>query len=700
MSTITLSSVLCSAGGGIRGAAAGARTPRPSMRCSPREPAPGASTTGARPARTGSGSPPTSPTSATRPSEMSPGREEGLLHQRLQRAGHPDAARQSRARRSPTSTAPSRRQKHRVGGEMLTLDEIENQLRETGDARIHFGIVCASKSCPPLAPKAFTAANVSDDAGPSRPRVRQRPVQERRSTGRGKVALSKIFFWNRKEFERTAARSRSTSRSYVATRRPPRGWPASTAGARVSRVRLGPESALKRAASRCRPCVGAVAFPARKNSPSSEGLEEIASSPSLTETVPAPPLQEAWGTVCLPGGDDPAHSEAGAGGLGPPAPPLALFRGRRRRGRGRLGRARRGPRFPTGQPSPGEPIRRAPRSVARLWTFDGRLPDAALFRERFESGARAAAAQVVPPETTGYRAVNSEGDLCPGVLLDLYGETALLELLTEGTREVAAGAGDGGACEVFARGGSMVRETGAARDRRRHASRRGRQAGSRASIRFPSWRTACGSSPTSRAVRRPASTSTSGRTASRLRALARGRDGAEPLFLFGRLLGRRARRRRRAGGGRGLLGARPGARPRAPARERLPAGTTPTSFGPMSSRSCAAASAAGEAWDIVVCDPPAFAKQRADVDRAARAYKDVNRLAMSPRRPGRLAPDLLLLGPVDADLFQKIVFSASLEARVPFSLDRARQGAGPDHPVSLDCPEGEYLKGLWLHRRT
>jgi 23S rRNA (cytosine1962-C5)-methyltransferase len=53
---------------------------------------------------------------------------------------------------------------------------------------------------------------------------------------------------------------------------------------------------------------------------------------------------------------------------------------------------------------------------------------------------------------------------------------------------------------------------------------------------------------------------------------------------------------------------------------------------------------------------------------------------------------------VDAPLFQKIIFSASLEAGRPFTLI-ARQGAGEDHPVSLDCPEGEYLKGLWLKRQ-
>ena len=107
--------------------------------------------------------------------------------------------------------------------------------------------------------------------------------------------------------------------------------------------------------------------------------------------------------------------------------------------------------------------------------------------------------------------------------------------------------------------------------------------------------------------------------------------------------------------------------------------------------------AAGERWDAVVCDPPAFAKKKADVDRAARGYKDINRLAMSLVSPGGWLLTCSCSGLVDADLFQKIVFSASVDARAPFAL-AARQGAGPDHPVSLDCPEGEYLKGLWLRR--
>ena len=54
--------------------------------------------------------------------------------------------------------------------------------------------------------------------------------------------------------------------------------------------------------------------------------------------------------------------------------------------------------------------------------------------------------------------------------------------------------------------------------------------------------------------------------------------------------------------------------------------------------------AEGQRWDVVVCDPPAFAKKKADVERAARGYKDVNRLAMTLVSPGRMAADLLVLG--------------------------------------------------------
>jgi 23S rRNA (cytosine1962-C5)-methyltransferase len=105
--------------------------------------------------------------------------------------------------------------------------------------------------------------------------------------------------------------------------------------------------------------------------------------------------------------------------------------------------------------------------------------------------------------------------------------------------------------------------------------------------------------------------------------------------------------------------------------------------------------AAGERWDFIVTDPPAFAKRKADVDKACRGYKDINRLAFQLLAPGGFLLACSCSGRVSPDLFQKVIFSAALDARRTARL-LERRGAGPDHPVSIDCPEGDYLKAFLL----
>ena len=90
----------------------------------------------------------------------------------------------------------------RIGREMLTLDEIENRLRDTRDARIHFAIVCASKSCPPLAPKAYRAEGLSAALDAQGRAFVNDPTKNVLDRSASRLALSKIFEWNRKEFER------------------------------------------------------------------------------------------------------------------------------------------------------------------------------------------------------------------------------------------------------------------------------------------------------------------------------------------------------------------------------------------------------------------------------------------------------------------------------------------------------------------
>jgi len=98
-------------------------------------------------------------------------------------------------------------------------------------------------------------------------------------------------------------------------------------------------------------------------------------------------------------------------------------------------------------------------------------------------------------------------------------------------------------------------------------------------------------------------------------------------------------------------------------------------------------------FDVVVLDPPKFAHSKREVKRAARAYKDVNLLAFQLLRPGGVLFTFSCSGAVSADLFQKIVFGAVVDAeRDAQIVGYLAQGA--DHPVALTFPQGAYLKGL------
>jgi 23S rRNA (cytosine1962-C5)-methyltransferase len=100
-----------------------------------------------------------------------------------------------------------------------------------------------------------------------------------------------------------------------------------------------------------------------------------------------------------------------------------------------------------------------------------------------------------------------------------------------------------------------------------------------------------------------------------------------------------------------------------------------------------------QSFDLIVLDPPKFAATAAQADKAARGYKDINLLAFKLLKPGGTLFTFSCSGGVSRELFQKIVADAALDAGVNAAIIR-QLSQGSDHPIALNFPEGEYLKGL------
>lgn len=100
-------------------------------------------------------------------------------------------------------------------------------------------------------------------------------------------------------------------------------------------------------------------------------------------------------------------------------------------------------------------------------------------------------------------------------------------------------------------------------------------------------------------------------------------------------------------------------------------------------------------YDLIVLDPPAFSKSAHTVDRAARGYKDINLSALQKIAPGGMLFTFSCSQHIRPDLFRKIVFGAAKDAGRRVRIIH-QMSQGPDHPFDICHPEGEYLKGIAL----
>ena len=304
--------------------------------------------------------------------------------------------------------------------------------------------------------------------------------------------------------------------------------------------------------------------------------------------------------------------------------------------------------------------------------------------------------------TTCYRLVHGEGDSLPGLVIDIYGTAAVVQCHSVGmylarqdadrarrsarsTASVIAAVYDKSSQTVPFKAGLGAVDgylMGEARDHPAHGG-----VGERRSNFLVNWEQG-------QRTRVSSSTSADNRELVRKR-YADGAHGAQHLLLHGGLLG--LRRRGRSEGG--LLGRRLGASRRSWPTENMRLNFGPQASFPHTTLACDAVEylkQIGDRYDLIILDPPAFAKHHKVLGNAMQGYKRLNARGVVAVRPGGILFTFSCSQAVTKELFRTTVFSAAaIAGRNVRILHQLTQPA--DHPINIYHPEGEYLKGLVLY---
>jgi 23S rRNA (cytosine1962-C5)-methyltransferase len=327
--------------------------------------------------------------------------------------------------------------------------------------------------------------------------------------------------------------------------------------------------------------------------------------------------------------------------------------------------------------------------VARVWDWSERAIDRAFFDERIARALAQRRESLAGATTDAYRLLHGESDGLPGVVADRYGDTLVLQLTSAGAERWRETIADAlliatGAPRIWERSDAEVREleglpamTGALRGPREPTRILVNEHGVKFEVDLERGHKT-GFYLDQRANRL------------RLRQLARGRDVLDGFCYTGGFALNAA-----TGGARSVFALDSSAEVLALAKANalLNSLTGVDWVGGDVFQMLRHLRDARRQFDLVVLDPPKFAPTAAHAPKAARAYKDINLLAFKLLRPGGMLMTFSCSGGVSAELFQKIIAGAALDAGVDAQIIE-RLGAGPDHPVALNFPEGEYLKGL------
>jgi 23S rRNA (cytosine1962-C5)-methyltransferase len=364
----------------------------------------------------------------------------------------------------------------------------------------------------------------------------------------------------------------------------------------------------------------------------------------------------------------------------------------------------------TGQPGEGETVRVvdssgdflawgafSPASQIRLriWTWgEGETIDRDFFRARLQRAIQTRLVLMPPGDTDALRLVHAESDGLPGLIVDRYGDTLVAQLLSSGAERWKDALADllvelSGAARLYERSDVDVRHLEGLAERA--GALRGDQPPHLVQIHekgLEFWVD----------VRQGHKTGfylDQRDNRQRLRQLAQGRRVLDCFCYTGGFSVAAL-----AGGAQSVLAVDTSASALDLARRNLVLNNLPQERAELLEgdvfQVLRRLRDQGRSFDMIVLDPPKFAPTASHAGRAARAYKDINLLALKLLRPGGLLFTFSCSGGVDAGLFQKIVAGAALDAGVHARIIQ-RLSQSPDHPVALDFPEGAYLKGLVLY---
>ena len=331
---------------------------------------------------------------------------------------------------------------------------------------------------------------------------------------------------------------------------------------------------------------------------------------------------------------------------------------------------------------------------ARAWTFDAKEEiDAAFFRLRLMRALALRAGLPAAKHTNALRLVNAESDGLPGLIVDRYADVLVAQFLSAGAERWRDPILDllmemSGCTAIFERSDAEVRGLEGLEPRT------GFVRGDRAAARCPIIEYGLNFRVDVEQGQKTGFFLDQRENRQRVRELAAGREVLDGFAYTGGFSICAL-----AGGARKVLALESSAPALEVARENLAANPLDASRVEFVQadvfKHLRVLRDQGARFGLIVLDPPKFAPTAAQARNAARAYKDINLLAFKLLSPGGLLATFSCSGGVDAALFQSIVAGAALDAAADAKIVE-RFGAAADHPVALEFPEGEYLKGLLL----